>query len=237
MKLLNDIIHFLKIQGPVKTMKAFAFFKNINSEGMVDVSSVPAACGMANMIFDKDYDNAIAYGEQLISNCPNDYFAHCNLMCAYLKKGDIENCNKEAKLAIIKGHHTGFCENRLSINLYRAKKYHQCLQLYAITQNPRFEHSFSDLYKRSQRALKHLNEAVDNENDVLFTSEEVEEIYMNIKRLKQLKEWYIKTRLLLKKKYEEASNEEPFYNEESLKKMQYYTDLLMKLNSKYGYLD
>lgn len=175
----------LKRRTVIKAENASSVFNSCTEEKPVVESSVPASCVIGNMVLNNEYDNAILNGEKILSECPDDYFAHCNLMVSLYKVGDIEKCNKEAKLAIIKGHHTGFCENRLSINLYKQKKYHQVIQLSDVLENSRVGLLFDDVHKRKLRALKHIKEALDTEHDILFTEKEKEELYENVEKLKK----------------------------------------------------
>lgn len=236
MKIIGKIKEFLEKKSLIKTIRASEICEDIKQKDLVAESYIPEAINIGTLIYDKKYEEAISLGEKLCSENNDDYMAHCNLMVAYLKNGDIENCNKEAKLAIIKGHHTGFCENRLSINLYKQKKYHQCIQLCNITQNTRYKVFFDDVCKRAERARKHLKDALDNDSDMLFTKEEIEEIYSNIERIEKAKELYKETRKYLREKFDEACKKNPLNNDDALKEMKFCNDKLMELNQKYGYL-
>ena len=238
MNFLEMLEELLKQRGVVKTKNASSSFNLCVKEKPVAESSVPASCVIGDMILNKEYDNAILTGEKILSECPDDYFAHCNLMVALYKVGDIEKCNKEAKLAIIKGHHTGFCENRLSINLYKQKKYHQVIQLSDVLENSRVGLFFEDVHKRKLRALKHIKEALDTEHDILFTEKEIEELYENVEKLKKLRTWYLNTK---KRLHEMCYNEENYKrlfdgDKETKKQMDKYQSLISELNRKYGYL-
>lgn len=157
-------------------------------------------------------------------------------MVSYFQKGDIENCNKEAKLAITKGHHTGYCESRLSINLYKQKKYHQVIQLSEIERNPRFGRFFDDVYKRKLRAQKNIAKAVDTEQDNLFTDKEIEELYQNVEKQRELREWYLCTQSLIKEELSKLRKKDWLNDKSVLKEMEFYTNELMELSRKYGYL-
>lgn len=236
MNIIKRIKEFLKKKPSVEMIRASEICEEIEKKDLVSESYIPKAINIATFIYDKRYENAISLGEKLCSDNNDDYMAHCNLMVAYLKEGDIENCNKEAKLAIIKGHHTGFCENRLSMNLYKQKKYHQCIQLCNITKNERYKAFFDDVCKRAERAKKHIKDALDTKTDILFTKEEIEETYFNIEKIEKAKEWYKETRKYLKEKFNEACKKNPLNNDDALKEMKFYNDKLMELNQKYGYL-
>ena len=238
MNFFKMLEYFFKRRVVVKTKNASSVFNLCIKEKPVAESSVLASCVIGDMILNKEYDNAILTGEKILSECPDDYFAHCNLMVALYKVGDIEKCNKEAKLAIIKGHHTGFCENRLSINLYKQKKYHQVIQLSDVLENSRVGLFFEDVHKRKLRALKHIKEALDTEHDILFTEKEIEELYENVEKLKILRAWYLNTK---KRLHEMCYNEENYKrlfdgDKETKKQMDKYQSLISELNRKYGYL-
>lgn len=230
---LKQILHR---KSDVSMVKASEISDSLKDKEVVAESSVPEGCLLGNLNFHKEYDRAIEEGKRIEAEYPNDYFVHCNMMVSYFKKGDIENCNKEAKLAIIKGHHTGYCENRLSINLYKARKYYQVIQLSEIEENPRFGLFFDDVYKRKLRAQKHIDKATDTKEERLFTDEEIEELYQNVEKQKALREWYIHTRSLINEKLCKLRKKDWLNDKSVVKEMEFYTNELMELSRKYGYL-
>lgn len=230
---LKQILHR---KSDVSMVKASEISDSLKDKEVVAESSVPEGCLLGNLNFHKEYDRAIVEGKRIEAEYPNDYFVHCNMMVSYFKKGDIENCNKEAKLAIIKGHHTGYCENRLSINLYKARKYYQVIQLSEIEENPRFGLFFDDVYKRKLRAQKHIDKATDTKEERLFTDEEIEELYQNVEKQKALREWYIHTRSLINEKLCKLRKKDWLNDKSVVKEMEFYTNELMELSRKYGYL-
>lgn len=230
---------YLQKKNDVSMIKTSDFSDNLKGKEVIAESSVPKGCLLGNLNFHKEYDRAIEEGKRIEAEYPNDYFVHCNMMVSYFQKGDIENCNKEAKLAIIKGHHTGYCENRLSINLYKQKKYNQVIQLSEITENPRFGFFFDDVYKRKLRAQKNIVKASDTEKDRLFTEEEIEELYQNIEKQRALREWFLNTRKHLRNICYSRGNYKQLMlgNKEVEKEMNHYREILSELNRKYGYLE
>lgn len=230
---LKQILHR---KSDVSMVKASEISDSLKDKEVVAESSVPEGCLLGNLNFHKEYDRAIEEGKRIEAEYPNDYFVHCNMMVSYFKKGDIENCNKEAKLAIIKGHHTGYCESRLSINLYKDRKYHQVIQLSEIEENPRFGLFFDDVYKRKLRAQKHIDKATDTKEERLFTDEEIEELYQNVEKQKALREWYIHTRSLINEKLCKLRKKDWLNDKSVVKEMEFYTSELMELSRKYGYL-
>lgn len=233
---INKLKSYLNCKDDIRMIKISSVSDSLNNKKIVAESSVPGGCLIGNLNFHKEYNKAIEEGKRIEAEYPNDYFVHCNLMVSYFQKGDIENCNKEAKLAIIKGHHTGYCESRLSINLYKQKKYHQVIQLSEIEENPRFGGFFDDVYKRKLRAQKNIAKAVDTEQDRLFTDKEIEELYQNIEKQRELREWYLCTQSLIKEELSKLRKKDWLNDKSVLKEMEFYTNELMKLSRKYDYL-
>lgn len=233
---INKLKSYLNCKDGISMIKISSASDSLSDKKIVAESSVPEGCLIGNLNFHKEYDKAIEEGKRIEAEYPNDYFVHCNLMVSYFKKGDIENCNKEAKLAIIKGHHTGYCESRLSINLYKQKKYHQVIQLSEIEENPRFGGFFDDVYKRKLRAQKNIAKAVDTKQDRLFTDKEIEELYQNVEKQRELREWYLRTQSLIKEELSKLRKKDWLNNKSVLKEIEFYTNELMELSRKYGYL-
>ena len=233
---INKLKSYLNHKDDISMIKISSVSGGLNGKKIAAESSVPEGCLTGNLNFHKEYDKAIEEGKRIEAEYPNDYFEHCNLMVSYFKKGDIENCNKEAKLAIIKGHHTGYCENRLSINLYKARKYHQVIQLSDIEENPRFGLFFDDVYKRKLRAQKHIDKATDTKEERLFTDEEIEELYQNVEKQKALREWYMRTRSLINEKLCRLKKKDWLNDKSVVEEMGFYTNELIELSRKYGYL-
>lgn len=233
---INKLKSYLNHKDDISMIKISSVSDSLSNKKIVAESSVPEGCLIGNLNFHKEYNKAIEEGKRIEAEYPNDYFVHCNLMVSYFQKGDIENCNKEAKLAIIKGHHTGYCESRLSINLYKQKKYHQVIQLSEIEENPRFGGFFDDVYKRKLRAQKNIAKAVDTEQDRLFTDKEIEELYQNIEKQRELRKWYLCTQSLIKDELSKLRKKDWLNDKSVLKEIEFYTNELMELSRKYGYL-
>lgn len=165
-----------------------------NGVRVVMQSETPASCNMGNLIFEKKYKEAIELGLKLLESTPNDPGVHINLMDAYFKGKQevasdyIAKTNYYAKQAILNGHNTGYAEQRLAINLDKAKLYHQSLQLYNLILETKGFHFSShgcgnsiDWNHRKASVLKNFGKAVDNESDELFTIEEITRIIQTIK--------------------------------------------------------
>ena len=120
--------------------------------------------------------------------------------------------------------------------LYKQKKYHQVIQLSEIEENPRFGRFFDDVYKRKLRAQKNIAKAVDTEQDRLFTDKEIEELYQNVEKQRELREWYLCTQSLIKEELSKLRKKDWLNDKSVLKEMEFYTNELMELSRKYDYL-
>jgi len=151
---------------------------SIEQSTIVAQSVIPASTKIGNLTFDKQY---------------NDAGVHINLMVAYFKAREIkpdyfDKSSYHAKMAILNGHHTGYAEDRLAKNLDKQKKYHQTIQLCDLVLRDDFhftEHGCGnviDFSTRKEKAQQRINKASDNENDLLFTPEEIEKIIGDIKK-------------------------------------------------------
>lgn len=233
---INKLKSYLNRKDDISTIKISSVSDSLSDKKVAAESFIPKGCLLGDLNFHKEYDKAIEEGKWIEAEYPNDYFVPCNLMVSYFKKGDIENCNKEAKLAIIKGHHTGYCESRLSINLYKDRKYHQVIQLSEIEENPRFGLFFDDVYKRKLRAQKHIDKATDTKEERLFTDEEIEELYQNVEKQKALREWYMRTRSLINEELCKLRKKDWLNDKSVVEEMEFYTNELIELSRKYGHL-
>ena len=137
-------------------------------------------------------EEAIALGHKLLEKNPQDCELHRALMEAYFKGRNItptylELSTYHAKQAILCGFNKEMAPERLAINLEKNKCFHQSLQLYnLILENKDFKFSrlchgdYDKFKKRKESALKKLDKALDSENDILFTPQEIEQIIENI---------------------------------------------------------
>ena len=179
------------------------------SEGnhIVAQSIIPASCDIGNLVFEKKYKEAVELGLKLLEKSPNEPGLLINLMDAYFKGKElvasdyIAKSSYYAKQAILNGHNTGYAEQRLAINLDKAKLFHQSLQLYnRILETEGFHFSSNgcgnciNWNHRRDSILKKMDKAVDTSNDVLFTPIEISNIIQSIKenddREKREKEWH-----------------------------------------------
>lgn len=195
-----------KIDPPEeRVMKPICDVNNIvgQDETVLAQSEIPAFCTMGNLTYEKKYREAIEYGLELLKQTPHDCDVHVNLMDAYFRarKEDptyLDKSTHHARLAILYGHHTGYCEDRLAKNLDKSKMYHQSLQLYDLILREDFHFSKHGggrkevFAARKDKIIAKLNQAKDSSNDVLFTKEEIAYIIRGIKdedrRLEQERE-------------------------------------------------
>ena len=166
----------------------------IEQSSIVTQSEIPASTKIGNLTFDKQYESAIQEGLRQLKKNPNDAGVHINLMVAYFKAREtnpdyFDRSSYHAKMAILNGHHTGYAEDRLAKNLDKQKKYHQTIQLCDLVLRDDFhftEHGCGNAIDFSTRkgiAQQRINKASDNENDLLFTPEEIEQIISDIKKI------------------------------------------------------
>ena len=161
---------------------------------VVAESKIPEYCSIGNLVFEKKYKEAVELGLKLLEATPNDPGVLINLMDAYFKGKEatapdyLAKSTYYAKQAIIYGHNTGYAEERLAKNLDKAKLFHHSLQLYnLILETEGFHFSsqgrgnFIDWNHRRDAVLKKMDKALDAEDDVLFTPEEIVLIIQSIK--------------------------------------------------------
>ena len=166
----------------------------VSKKDLIIQSEIPASCGIGNLVFEKKYREAVELGLKLLEDTPNDPGVLINLMDAYFKGKEtvaldyIAKSTYYAKQAILTGHNTGYAEQRLAINLDKAKMFHQSLQLYSLILETEGFHFSShgcgnsiDWNHRKESILNKMDKAVDNEDDVLFSQEEISKIIQIIK--------------------------------------------------------
>lgn len=153
-------------------------------------STIPKYCDIGNLIFEGKYNEAIEFGESLLSeNNSDDYNAgiYINLMVVYfkLRNNVTEYFDKSticARKAILFGHNTGYAHERLAINLEKSGNINQAIQLCDLVLNPNFKFSshgcgnIMDFEKRKIKLIKKLDKAKDTPNDILFSEQEISKI-------------------------------------------------------------
>lgn len=156
-------------------------------------SSVPEYCRVGELVFEKRYEEAIQLGLKILEETPCDCGVHINLMDAYFKGRKLnedyyDRSTYHAKMAILYGHNSGYAYDRLAKNLDKGKLFHQSVQLYNLILNTKGFH-FSphgmgngiDFSKRRNAVIAKMDKAVDSDDDVLFTQEDINQIIQNIK--------------------------------------------------------
>jgi len=168
-------------------------YNSIEKSTIIAQSEIPASTKIGNLTFENQYDLAIQEGLRQLQRNPNDTGVHINLMVAYFKAREMnpeyfDKSSYHAKMAILNGHHTGYAEDRLAKNLDKQKKYYQIIQLCDLVLRDDFHFSkhgcadVMDFSARKEKAQQRLNKASDNENDLLFTPDEIEKIISDIKK-------------------------------------------------------
>lgn len=162
--------------------------------GYASYSSSSEAQSIGNKVFHKDYQSAIDDGLKALESAPYDPMLHINLMDAYSKGRQLnpeylDKSTEHARLAMLNGHHTGYAEYRLAINLEKKKFYYQSIQLYnLILETPGFHFTKSgmgngiDFKSRKEKAKAKLPKACDSESDQLFSEQEVIQMIDGIKK-------------------------------------------------------
>ncbi len=150
-------------------------------------SKIPAFCMIGNLIFEKKYHEAIELGNKLLVQTPYSAGVHGNLMDAYFKVRDekpsyYDKCIEHARLAMLYGHNTGYVQERLAISLEKQGKINQALQICNVVLLEKFQFSRhscgnkEEFLKRKGKLLNKINKAIDKEDDVLFTNDEIFQI-------------------------------------------------------------
>ena len=168
--------------------------------GYASFNATGKTMDMGNTIFHGEYEEAIRMGLEELEKYPTDPMVHINLMVAYFKARDISpdyfaKSTEHARLAMLYGHHTGYAEQRLAINLEKEHKYHQALQLYSIIlDTPGFHFSPHgcghgiDFESRRQKTLLKITKASDTEDDRLFSNDEIKQMIIDIAKADKLEE-------------------------------------------------
>lgn len=166
---------------------------NNSAPGYASYAANQDALDMGNKVFNKDYQGAIDDGLKALESSPNDPMLHINLMDAYSKGRHInpdyiDRSTEHARLAMLNGHHTGYAEYRLAVNLEKKKFYHQSIQLYTlILDTPGFHFSSKgmgngiDFGLRREKAIGKLSLSKDSEDAVLFSEYEIARMIEQIK--------------------------------------------------------
>lgn len=165
----------------------------ISAPGHASYVASEESLDMGNKVFHKDYQAAIDEGLEALRSSPNDPMLHINLMDAYSKGRQLnpdylDKSTEHAKLAMINGHHTGYAEYRLAVNLEKKRFYHQSIQLYnLILETPGFHFTKCgmgngiDFKLRKEKAEAKLPKANDSDSDRLFSEQEITRMITGIR--------------------------------------------------------
>ena len=147
-------------------------------------SQIPAFCIIGNLILEKKYHEAIDLGNKLLEKTPCSAGVHVNLMDAYFKARNedrifYDKSTEHARLAMLYGHNTGYVQKRLTINLEKIGKIYQAIQICNIVLLDKFHFSKhgcgtkEEFAKRKATLIKKTDQAIDKENDLIFTNVEI----------------------------------------------------------------
>lgn len=147
-------------------------------------SQIPAFCIIGNLILEKKYHEAIDLGNKLLEKTPCSAGVHVNLMDAYFKARNedrifYDKSTEHARLAMLYGHNTGYVQKRLTINLEKIGKIYQAIQICNIVLLDKFHFSKhgcgtkEEFTKRKATLIKKTYQAIDKENDLIFTNVEI----------------------------------------------------------------
>lgn len=157
------------------------------------------AVSLGQLLYDGKYHVVIDRGERYLKKHKDDAGVHVMLMDAYfkLRKEDWSNVSRStehAKRAILLGHDTGYCHERMLKNLREMEQYHRAAQLCDMVLRPDFEFSThgcgkKDYFAKAKEAvLKQIERgnAKDGEHDVAFGTEQIAAIINQTKAHKEL---------------------------------------------------
>lgn len=182
---------------------------------IVAESQIPEYCHIGNLIFEKRYTEAIELGNNLLKETPQSAVVHVNLMDVYFKVRNenplfIEKSTEHARLAMLYGHNTGYVQKRLAVNLEKQGRFFQALQVCNIVLLDKFHFSRhgcgdkEEFLKRKFALEKKTNKAVDNKDDVVFSSKEISFMF---KQIKLDEEFEKKEQIEYKKRMKELERE------------------------------
>lgn len=156
----------------------------IPKESVIHSSTIPLYIKMGNYIFEKQYNEAINLGLDLLKRCPPDNYEylnmiHVNFMQLYFK---IRHLNPQyfdlstyhARQSMLYGHNTGYVQERLIINLEKSNKIYQALQVCDIIISDGFNFGNKvDFLKRKEKLLKKVQNSADSPDSKIFNEHEL----------------------------------------------------------------
>lgn len=156
------------------------------------------AISLGNLMYAKEYGKVIVEGQKMLRENPQDAGVHVMLMDAYFKMrsadwSNVQRSADHAKAAILLGHDTGYCHERLLKDLREMDYYYQALQLCLMVMRPDFEFSSrgcgkKDYYAKAAATVrKRIDQgrAKDNPDAVVFTPQQIERLILLTRHHKQ----------------------------------------------------
>lgn len=139
---------------------------------------------LSHLISKKEYEKAVDLGNRLFKKNPNDMQICINMMDLYKKLHNNDKVIFFARRALLLGHNTGYAATRLCITLYNQKRYYAIINVCDAVLNYKYYFSSkndkSEFYKRKVKALKKINEAFDDNTDVIINNEDFISMINNI---------------------------------------------------------
>lgn len=176
---------------------------------------------LGNLLQTGNYSEVIRRGEEHLQQHPDDAGVHVILMDAYFKMRSEEWANVQrsadhAKAAILLGHDTGYCHERLLKDLREMDYYYQALQLCLIVMRPDFEFSSRGCGKKDYFAKcaptvrKRIDQgrAKDNPDAVAFTPQQIEQIIRMTREHKKREAEANKLWIKIEKAYHAGNDDE-----------------------------
>ena len=149
-------------------------------------------------MYAKEYGKVIVEGQKMLRENPQDAGVHVSLMDAYFKMrsadwSNVQRSADHAKAAILLGHDTGYCHERLLKDLREMDYYYQALRLCLMVMRPDFEFSSrgcgnKDYFAKAAATVrKRIDQgrAKDNPDAVVFTPQQIERIIRQTREYKQ----------------------------------------------------
>lgn len=153
---------------------------------------------LGNLLQTGNYGEVIRRGEEHLQQHQDDAGVHVMLMDAYFKMRSEEWANVQrsadhAKAAILLGHDTGYCHERLLKDLREMDYYYHALQLCLMVMRPDFEFSSRGCGKKDYFAKaaatvrKRIDQgrAKDNPDAMVFTPQQIERLILLTRQHKQ----------------------------------------------------
>lgn len=176
---------------------------------------------LGNLLQTGNYSEVIRRGEEHLQQHQDDAGVHVILMDAYFKMRSEEWANVQrsadhAKAAILLGHDTGYCHERLLKDLREMDYYYQELQLCLMVMRPDFEFSSRGCGKKDYFAKaaatvrKRIDQgrAKDNPDAVVFTPQQIEQIIRMTREYKKREAEANKLWIKIEKAYHSGNNSE-----------------------------